>query len=205
MAEFNFIFTYKDHENLINFLLRNGAEIIPNILYPSPNYILIKEAHNLQKLDEELKLISSNIISWSEYKKYPFIFRELEKQFEDGIKKVFYINHRNGGPYIDYNYYGQRKKENESILLLLPSSVHYYPKYWINELRSEFQVSAELKNRFKFIVNYIQSTSTKFSLKNKKRNYWVGKNAFELLSSGTAKVNIELDMTPLKESHRIKF
>jgi len=176
MAAFNFILDNEDQIRLINFLLEDGAVLVPDLFYKKKRYQVIKNAQEQIDLERNLKTKGPTFVSWNCYDQYPYIFHSIKR--DEGLR--YSLTSKSGGPYIELLLCGENKKEYG--YLLTTGFVAHYSCYWIDELDENIPMCQPLKEKYKEVVKFIKKGSKK--LKAGRRVYWVGEKAFKGLVSG---------------------
>jgi hypothetical protein len=189
MAEFNFLLSISEQENLITYILESGAKFVPLLRYNEPAFDTLSSLTEIQDIIESDALVGPILIIWDQVYNYPFQFYRIEK--EEGV--FFCVKQRHGGPYIDF--LPCRTKIREDKPYLISGAVGYYKKYWVDNLNQEIPVPEQLKDEYKSITRYLRSICSKAATERSKRIYWVGTEALNLLKKD-ATTNIDSLILP---------
>jgi hypothetical protein len=180
MPELSIIFCQRDEEELIRFILSQGAWLVPETDYNEPYYKPICDINaylGYRNNGERMFFVISDL-----YKICPLEMRNTKNPLG---KEIFYIIPRNGGPTIDFFNTGAYIENGNMFIATGP--IGFYTTYWNTTLQKNEKPPEAMKEFYKAIVSHIKKNSVKE--KHGNRIYWIGKNAKQLLNAG-AKLNI---------------
>jgi len=165
MSQLDFILCIEEREEVMQYVLKNGCQIIPNHQYKNPEYIIASDLEGyLQNCKKEPLLFLTN----KKYSMYP-----LELDFiNDNSEKRYFIKQRYGGPTIDF--FSPVLAEIEDAIIG-PGYIGFYPFYYHG--KNKFFPDKNLLIFFKSFSVFIRKISRKVILKN--RTYWIGKSTIE--------------------------
>lgn len=173
MAEQKVYISDQDRKDLFDFILLNGGQVVPNLMYKTNEYVTVNDSSKFLDIVEKETVrffILSNAFSTK-----PLIIEQ--NQFS--AEPIFSINQRTGGPYINLALY--RGFAEDATIRHKSTYIHIYPKY-INpdNYFEEFKASEELKAYYKMLVKFLKSKCKSVQIKGKR--YWIGKSTLEDIS-----------------------
>lgn len=172
MAEFDFYFNDSQRIELAEYIFSNKGIMIPDIHYKTDKYIEIKDVKDFLKY---LLVCPHYFLIDKTYTNKPLLFRQIMKNDE----RLYYINQRWAGPYIDLLFF--RDISQDAPFPCARSNISYYKRFISPSDRLELSVPKSLKEYYDDIVTHIKSAS-KLMKRNGKR-YWIGEQTLMEISS----------------------
>jgi len=195
MAELEFIMGRNEQLQIMDYITHIGGLYLPCIGYKISEGVLINNSSEALQVWEAGNMARGSgpiYVLWKDISIYPMKYTQIEK-----IDGVFYYPGE-GGPYLDFLPSKIIKKDGKPYLS--NGIVGYLHNYGIFKEGSWLSIPApeELKDKYKQIVKFIKSMSTKVKwLNDSRRSYWIGREALKMLKEG-ANAGIELQLPKLQ-------
>lgn len=175
MAEFEFILSECEYTKLINYIMGIEGKLIPSLWYRTPKWTTWKFPIEILSSCDQLN--GPIFIIWESFSIYPIKFDQVKRN--DGI--FYFLSQGTGGPYLNTSPWIKRISDKTSIIT---GNIHYHKKYWIEELDKMVEAPDALKEKYRQIIEYIQSMGSKVSAFTGKPIYWVGNEVLKMLEEG---------------------
>jgi hypothetical protein len=165
MAQFKFYINDIERGILINYILSKKTKIIPDLMYSSNQFILVKNAKDFFDYLEDMKI--SFFLFDTSFELEPIIM--AKNRFIE--IPTYSIEHRTGGPYIDTAFY--LGFSDDAKIPYKCSIIDYYGRFIHHNSFDEFKTPESLIIYFKDLVKFIKSMCK--CVKKDGKNYWVSK------------------------------
>ena len=165
MPNFNFYINDEERAELISYILSKRTKIVPDELYPSETFKVLKTIEDYYAYMEkgECKFFLLNDIYTTE----PIL--NIKNRFIE--KPSYSISQRKGGPYIDLFFY--LGFSDDATIQYKRSVIDFYSQFIHYDNCEEFYAPEELKNFYNDLVKFIKSKCSLIKKNNK--NYWISK------------------------------
>lgn len=173
MPELTLYFAEKDEIEFMEFVLQQGAWLVPNLDYERAECALIQSEETFQAYKRRCRLFH---ILRDSYYCSPLEFRSVEKR----RRMIYYVSQRNGGPTIDYvRSVGFREQGRRFIST---GFLAHYPTYWDTLKHSMEKAPEPLRDFYTLLATWIKKNSVR--IKPVSTTYWVGRHAVEAVRRG---------------------
>jgi hypothetical protein len=192
MPEMNFHLDEKETQELIEIMLSDGSEFIPNTHFPSSDIYILD---NYYKINEFFFLRTHFFVLNVKYKKSSLDIRYVDGEGKEmwvivysyvnvkllpkvlPSKGFWYVNSRNGGPTIDIKYSNFEEKNN--IYIVKPGNIGYYTYYWDTLENENLKPPKELIDLYNKYIKFIKKKTIAIKPKNSAWRFWFSKSFLE--------------------------
>ncbi len=171
MPEEKFYISDSEREELFDFISANEGKFIPDLIYDTPKYEIIKTKEELSGCIDT-KVVGFYIIAPS-FQTEPMVLRKLDI---GGPK--YKIDQRTGGPYIHISFY--RGFAEDAAIKHKSTIMFYYARYmhYDSDVYEEFKAPDELKAYYNMLVKFLKAKCKRIAAPNGEK-YWVSKSFLE--------------------------
>lgn len=169
MADFNFYINDNERAELISFIISMGGKIIPDLRYPTNDYLICFST------DDYLKVLENGDCKFfvldDRFSSEPII--NSKNRFS---KEPFYsIEQRKGGPYIDLIFY--LGSSQDAAIPYKRSYISYYEKFIHYDSSTEFKAPDSLKAYYRIIIQFIKSKCK--AIKKGGKTFWLSEKVIK--------------------------
>lgn len=165
MAEAEFFLTERNESVLIERMLADGVELIPDLLYEHQQFLRIDSVTGFREARRQTRKF---------FALYPQLVESpLELQFvehrEQGAR--YFIKQRHGGPAIDIGCAARVERGDQ--LFCSASTLGLYPSYWSTRDKRQHKPPAELVKKYRVWVDFLKRDAVRIAFPGARRSYWV--------------------------------
>jgi hypothetical protein len=185
MAEIDIYISIEESNNFVEWLFDNKYTLIPDTCQIRKKDIgeKINNFKEFQKQNDNWGYMNLQygkyFIEHQSFTKLPIVIKNVFREKEN--QQTYWIQQREGGPFIDYNIPRIIKKENNRKILI-PADLSYYPTYFNQKENRNEKASDVLRKSYNDMSKYLRKNSKKIKLE--VRTIYISPGAIELYNQG---------------------
>ena len=171
MPGLSYCISEAENKDLIQLILDDGGMFIPEINYPSEDYLMIRQYEDLSEFfNPSCKFLVLN-------QKYSTIPVEV-RHVKNDEKEFWFVSLQSGGPTIEIDY--SRFDSIENGYEIIPSDIYYAAKYWDWQNREFFKPPIEIAVSYNHFVKFIKHLTKPVKPKSwVNQRLWISKSFLE--------------------------
>lgn len=178
MPEDTFLATDAEYDRLIEFVIAEGAWLVPDRHYETSIY---EEIRSLSDYRSRKRCVMYYVL----HERWPFEGFSLKEVENKHLGKGYYIQQRVGGPAISLTYHPERTEPDPALLGV--GSIHHFPFYYHINGRVKFETPKLMRDFYKALATEIRRQSKKVRSPKQPSTVWIMAEAIKAVKAGQKK------------------